>query len=861
MRAGDTLGSYRVLEQLGAGGMGEVYKAHDARLNRAVALKILTPAMATPERLRRFEQEARSASALNHPNILTIHDVGRDGDIAYFAMEWVDGQTLRQVMAAGRVPMRRILQLSHQIAEGLAKAHAAGIVHRDLKPENVMVTADGLVKVVDFGLAKLAEDTTARAADTRTQTAGSTPGLIMGTVGYMSPEQASGRPVDYRSDQFSLGLLIYELATGTRPFQRSTTAQSMAATIEVDPAPVDALNPDVPPHLAAVVARCLAKDPADRYESTRDLARDLKGILDSPSRSAAVVAPPVRSRRGLYLGIGALAVVAAVVTVAWLWGPWRKAPAPAPVRPLLAVRAFRSLSPDPAQGYFAAGMTEEIRGQLSQVSSLRLLSRNALDAGGGGDPARAARNLGVTQFVDGSVRVEGRRVRISAELIDASTQQTLWSDQYDRELADMLVVQSDVALQIARALRASLSPDEQQRLEQRATTSPEAYALYLQSQQLSSSDRAKNLSAIELLRKAVALDPRFALAQARLAYRFVFMGYYDDPSNIEKGIAEAEAALRINPSIPHAHFAIGTGHAMKGLEEQARRSFQRALELDPSHTGAMNNLSVTEYVFGHFDESLSWARRSFALAGSGTAFYHVAVPLLGMRADEASRRWLSEAERRFPDSFRTHILLALVDAAGGDMQRASDRIVKLVARDPQNEEVKFLRADFAFMTNSTDLGPALDALSLGSNSFFVPETVRLRRAYVLQQRGDGARATPLIAEAERAAREKIDRGDRTPSLCVELAAVAALRRDHPAALEWLGRAYDAGYRDYGLLEHDPILGKVSADPKFREILNRMRRDVEAQRTRARERGLLDFDPLLAPRRTGLLDRRSLGEGG
>ena len=849
MQTGQTLGAYRVLEKIGAGGMGEVYKAYDARLDRAVAIKILAPAMATPDRLRRFEQEARSVSALNHPNILTIHDVGREGDIAYFAMEWVDGQTLREIMAAGRVPVRRVLQLSHQIAEGLAKAHAAGIVHRDLKPENVMVTADGLVKVVDFGLAKIAEGAGAAVGDTMTRTVGSTPGMIMGTIGYMSPEQASGRPIDYRSDQFALGLLIYELATGTRPFERSTTAQSMAAVIDAEPAPVDVLNPEVPPHLAAVVARCLAKDPAERYESTRDLARDLKSILDTSSRGTAVVAPPARSARRLAVGVGALAIVAMVAAVAWLWGPWRKPPAAAADRPLLAVRAFRSLSPDQAQGYFAAGMTEEIRGQLSQVSSLRLLSRNALDAAGGADPARAARELGVTQFVDGSVRVEGRRVRISAELIDAATQQTLWSDQYDRELADMLAVQSDVAMQIARALRASLSPDEQQRLEQRATTNPEAYALYLQSQQLSSSDRAKNLAAIELLRKAVALDPRFAVAQARLAYRFVFMGYYDDASNIEKGMAEAEAALRINPSIPHAHFAIATGYAMKGRDEQARRSFLRALELDPSHTGAMVNLSVTEDLFGHFDESLSWARRAFALGGkSGNTFYHVAVPLLGMRADEESRRWLGEAERRFPDYYRTQIQLVLVDVYGGNVPRASDRIARLVARDPRNEEVKLTRADFAFLTNSDDLGPALDALALspGSNSFYVPETVRLRRAFVLQQRGDTAQAATLLDEAERAARAKMDHGDRTPGLCVELASAAALRRDHPAALEWLGRAYDAGYRGYGLLERDPILAKLTVDPKFQEIVDRMRRDTAAQRTRARERGLLDFEPLLGP---------------
>ena len=318
MQSGRLLGAYRVLEKLGEGGMGEVYKAHDTRLDRIVAVKILSPEVATPERLQRFEQEARSASALNHPNILTIHDVGREGDIAYFAMEWVDGQTLRDLIGSGRVPLRRVIQLSHQVAEGLAKAHAAGIVHRDLKPENVMVSADGFAKIVDFGIAKLAEGAAGVGdpAEAMTQTRGTRPGMVLGTLGYMSPEQVTGRIVDYRSDQFALGLLIYELATGTRPFERESTAQSLAATIEAEPMPIDALNPQVPPHLAAIVARCLAKDPADRYESTRDLARDLKGIAETTSRGAVAVSPPWHSGR-IYAVAGTLAVIAAAVAGWW----------------------------------------------------------------------------------------------------------------------------------------------------------------------------------------------------------------------------------------------------------------------------------------------------------------------------------------------------------------------------------------------------------------------------------------------------------------------------------------------------------------------------------------------------------------
>jgi serine/threonine protein kinase/tetratricopeptide (TPR) repeat protein len=854
LTAGTRLGPYVLESLIGAGGMGEVYRAHDSRLNRTVAIKVLAPEIATPDRVERFTQEARAASALNHPNILTIHDVGREADTAYFAMEWVDGQTLRQLLRGGPIPIRRSLQLAHQIAEGLAKAHAAGIVHRDLKPENVMVTGDGLAKIVDFGLAKVSAIPSAGHDNpTVTRVAGTEPGIVMGTAGYMSPEQASGRAVDYRSDQFALGLLIYELVTRTRPFERATTAQSLAATIEAEPTAIEALNAEVPPHLATIVARCLAKDPAERYESTRDLARDLKSIIDSSSRSVVTTPAAPRSPRRRYLAaIAAVVLIAGVGTVAWLWRAAGTSTRPAnQERPLVAVRPFRSLSADPQQGYFAAGMTDEIRGQLSQVSSLRLLSRNALDAYKDGDSSRMVRELGVRNLVDGSVRVDGNRVRIAAELVDASTNETLWSDQYDRELADILAVQSDVAVQITRALHANLSPHEQQRLEVRPTENLEAYRLYLQSQQIGPlTDRARNLEGMDVLRKALALDPRFATAQARLGYRLVFMAYYDDPSYIDQGLAETQAALRVDPNLPYAYFTLGTAYTMKGMDAQARQAFLRALELDPNNVLAMDNLSIHEATFGRLDESLYWGRRGFSLSGkTGNDYYHVAVPLLSLRDDDGSRTLLLDGERRFPEMARIHIMLGLLDIYQGRAEQAVARTEAMVARAPQNEEVKFHRADIAFLTKSSDLEMALEPLMERSASNFINvyESVRLRYAYALQKRGEAARAATLLAEAERIAREKVEKGDQTPALRIELAAASELRGDHAGALEWLSRAYDAGCRDYGLLERDPILAPLGSDARLRGILERMRKDVDAQRARARERGLLDIDALLVPR--------------
>lgn len=858
---GTRLGAYEITTPIGAGGMGEVYQAHDARLRRTVAIKVLPPHLATPDRLERFEQEARAASTLNHPNILTIHDVGRDGDTAWFAMEFVDGQTLRDILTAGPIPIKRALDLARQIADGLAKAHASGIVHRDLKPENVMVTGDGLAKIVDFGIAKAAADGSVAALgaeSTRTAISGTRPGDMLGTVGYMSPEQASGRPVDYRADQFALGLLIYELVTRTRPFERATTAQSIVATLEADPPPLDALNAEVPPHLAGIVTRLLAKDPAERYDSTRDLARDLGSVLDglarrTPAPVAAGIsqsAPAGPRRRGWTRAVvGAVVVLAIAVAAGWYVSRRGAAPpqpaAAEPDRPLIAVRPFRSLSADPQQGYFAAGMTEEIRGRLSQVSAVRVLSATGLE-GYADDLPRAARELGLRSFVDGSVRVEGNRVRVSAELVDARTRESIWSQQYEQELAGVLAVQSDIAQRIANALEPDLSEAQRARLTKQPTANLEAYRLYLRSRELPVTNRARNLEAIDMLKHALALDPTFAEAQARAAYRLVFMSTYDEHSWVDKGIAEVEAALRIDPELPYGYFTLGTAYAIKGQGAKSRQAFLRALELNPSGGGLLSNFSIAEMLYGRLDESVYLARRGFLLSGK-RGFYHLIHPILSIRADAETRILLEEAERRAPTDSRVEMLLGMLELLEGQGDKALARSKAIADREPNNLELSFHHADIAYLTDHASLGSLLAAQvdkSPTNHSGWEGESLRLRYAYALQKRGESARSKALAAEAERYARERIEGGDDTPVQRIELAAAAALRGDADAAIEWLGRAFDAGYRDYGFLERDPIFRPFGSHAGVVNVLDRMRRDVDAQRGRARARGLLELESLI-----------------
>jgi TolB-like protein len=741
---------------------------------------------------------------------------------------------LRDLMADGRLPPRRLAHIAHQIAEGLAQAHAACIVHRDLKPENIMVSDTDGVKIVDFGLAKLKQPDAPEQSATVTRSAGTAAGVVLGTVGYMSPEQASGRDADHRSDQFSLGLIAYEALTGRRPFARPTAAQTMTATIEADPEPVDALNADVPPHLALVIHRCLEKNPANRYESTRDLARDLQHAVTP----ASAVAKWQRRRHFPIRPIVAAAILLATAAFGvWMW---LRQGASDTSTPIVAVRPFRNLSQDGSQNFFSEGMTDEIRGQLSKISSLRVLSRSAVDRFGDADGPAIARDFGTTHLVDGSVRVDGARVRVAVELVDAVTQQTRWSEQYDRELADILTVQSEVALQIAERLSGALSSAERERVDRRATHNPDAYALYLRARTMG------GLEAIRLLEQALALDPQLAQAKAALAYRVFFRAYTEDRKYADEAIRLAQEAAAMDATLAAPHFALGSTYGLLGRLEQSRHAFLRALELDPNHTGSMVDLSFTYALSGQLDEGLYWARRAWPLSARGpNDAQHITWPLLWLRDDELSGRWLAHAER-LPDNARTQITAAMLEVYRGDVPGALSRIRARAQKAPSNPEVRFMLNDLALLATADDaeaLAEAMFRTTPEVPGVLLPESGRLRYAFLLQRRGD-ARARGFIEESEARARARIAAGDRAATTFMELGVARALLGDANGAFAEFERAYGAGWRDYGIAAIDPMLATVRNDPRFGALLDRARSDVAAQRERARQRGLFDFAPLL-----------------
>jgi serine/threonine-protein kinase len=838
--SGARLGPYEILEPLGTGGMGEVYRAREERLGRIVAIKVLRQDLADADRVARFEREARSASALNHPNIVTIHGVGVEGTTSYIAMEWVDGVSLREMAAVDKPQAAgTVIKIGAQIAEGLAKAHAAGIVHRDLKPDNVMVTHDGLVKILDFGLAKLAPPEADLGSRLVTQSAGTAAGILLGTVGYMSPEQATGAVVDYRSDQFALGIILYELATGRRAFARESAPQTLAAIIEDELVRAETHNPQVPHQLSHVIARCLAKKPDDRYESTRDLARDLRDLAHESSASGISTARV----RGMSLArLGLVATLAGIVALAGWWALHsrnRTVSAGDDIKRVVAVLPFRDLSGDPARAYFAAGVTDEIRGQLSKLGALRVLSRSAVQRYDDANSKGLRTDLGAGSAVEGSVRVDGARVRVAVELVDTGTEQTLWSEQYDRRLEDVLSVQRDVALRIAEALKATLSPAERTSVERLPTTNAEAYQIYLRSQVLSSGDRQQNLRAIQLLKDALKLDPHFATAQARMAYRTFFLAYYDDPQYLDLSIEQAQRAVEMDPTLGHAHWALASGYAVKGWGAKSRQEFLRAQELEPSDGSSISNIAVLESeILGRHDEGLAWARKLLDRSPvTGNTIYHVVWPMLFLRDDAVSERWLKEASTRFPDFRRLQYLLAALDYLRGNETEALARARKTTEADPAGEEGLALAAELSFLTGAADAEAQIGRMfrnspGLTTSPVLKLETHRTTYAYILMNRGERARAADLLEESLKQAHAALSDGNEGQRVPIEIAAVHAVNAETVQALEWLERGATAGYKDYSTLGRHPIFAGLRREPRFQNVLKTMQETVSAMRDRS-----------------------------
>jgi serine/threonine protein kinase/Tfp pilus assembly protein PilF len=582
LSSGTTLGPYKILAPLGAGGMGEVYRARDTRLDRDVALKVIPAELARdPERIRRFEQEARAAGALNHPNVCAIHDIGTHEGLPFVVMELLEGESLRSRLDVGPIPARKAIEYAIQAAHGLAAAHGKGIVHRDLKPENLFLTRDGRIKLLDFGLAKLPRpDVSASAGEATLSVALTETGAILGTAGYMAPEQVRGESADPRSDLFALGAILYELVTGRRAFAGAGAVETLYLICHEEPPPLSASGREVQPALERIVGRCLEKRPEDRFASALELHHALQSVLQAPSLETAAKEPPEKS---------------------------------------IVVLPFENLSPDPENAYFADGLTEEVISDLAQVRALRVISRTSamLLRDSKKDVPTIARELKVRYVLEGSVRRAGQSLRITAQLIDAVADAHLWAEKYTGTFEDVFDMQEKVSRAIVEALKLELTPQEQRRMAERPIPDVYAYECYLKAWREiwrfvePSLDRA-----LEYLEQGLRVIPDNPLLLAGMGYvhfQRLNLGIGHEDS-LEKAEAFSARALQLAPGLPQAHVVLGLMASwQRGRIQTALAHFDEVLSTDPNDLDALKWSGMFHAHVGRTAEAAAMGERAVAL--------------------------------------------------------------------------------------------------------------------------------------------------------------------------------------------------------------------------------------------------------
>jgi serine/threonine-protein kinase len=820
---GDQIGRYKIRTVIGKGGMGEVFLAEDTELERLIALKILPEDLAdNVERMRRFVQEAKSASSLNHPNIITIYEIGKTGKTHFIATEYIEGETLHNHLKSKPMSLKSVLDVAVQVASALDAAHRAGIVHRDIKPENIMIRPDGFVKILDFGIAKLIEkqNEPVEAEAATAIKAGTQEGLIIGTANYMSPEQARGKNIDARSDIFSFGAVLYEMLTGKQAFEGESAIDTISAIIHKDPAPLNQITSNVPRELQHIVEKSLRKDREERYQTAKDLLIDLKDVRQnlqiqnqlkrtaSPNNSnesktqilnattadvahttssAEYVVNEIKSSKNKLI-IGLVVLLLASIGLGY-WFFANRSSSEAQIESI-AVLPFVNESSNADIEYLSDGMTESVINNLTKLPNLRVISRNSVFRykGKETDSAKIGQELNVRSVLTGRVVQRGDNLIISAELTDLLDNKQIWGQQYSRKTTDAFALQQEISRDISETLRTKLTGEQQQQLAKRETVSPEAYQLYLKGRyHWNKREEKEYAKALEYFQQAIDKDPTYALAYVGLAETYL-IGGSNNLSRWEK-VAKAKAAalkaLEIDPTLGEAHTTLAnTKHHDDWNFVEAEKEYKRAIELSPNYPTAHHWYAESLTSLGRFDE--------------GFAEYNRALEL-------------------DPLSLAISTDLGMAYFYNRQYDRAVEHFKKLIELDPKYVRTYFYLAEvyeekgmFEEAIAEFEKGSTLQGLNL--NQFAEAKAMIQNAVKKSGARGYWQQVLDFTKQEEKKG---------SPVDSINMAECYAKLGERDEAFRWLEKAYEERKTELVWLVVEPRFDSLRDDPRFQDLLLRI----------------------------------------